>query len=72
MSDVKNLSDMVCNEINFLRQSYNNPTTFIRKCSHLHRKAKLKDMWAIECQPQPLTGSTHGEYRCAALRKAYL
>ena len=34
--------------------SYDNPTEILQKCSHLHRNVKLKHIWAMECQPQPL------------------
>ena len=33
--------------------SYGNPTEILRQCSHLHCKVKLKDIWAMECLPQP-------------------
>ena len=33
--------------------SYDDPTKILRRCSHLHCKVKLKDIWAMECQPQP-------------------
>ena len=53
MNDVKNLWDMVCREIHFLRQSYEYPTKILRNCSHLHCKVKLKHISGLECLPQP-------------------
>jgi len=32
--------------------SYDNPTQILRQCSHLYWKVKLKDIWAMESQPQ--------------------
>jgi len=60
MSDVKNLCDRVCGEIHFQRQSYESPTKILRQCSHLHCKGKLKDIWAMECLPQPCGPWTSG------------